>query len=134
MNKHKILVIDDEQGIRDMVSYTLLKEGYAVFTAANGAEGVEQVIKNDIDVAITDIKMPGMDGIEVLKKIKEVKPEVEVIVATGYGSTETAVESLRKGAYDYINKPFNIDELSSLVSKAIEKKQIKSKLVSMEEL
>jgi len=132
--KIKVLVIDDERGIRDMLSYALGKEGYIVFTAENGEIGIEKVKKEDIDVVITDIKMPGLDGVTVLGKIKEIKPNTEVIVATGYASMETAIESLRKGAYDYINKPFNINELSALVSKAYETKQLKSQLVSLKEL
>lgn len=133
-NKMTILIIDDEQGIRDMVSYTLQKEGYIVLTVQSGEEGIEQVIKQKIDIVITDIKMPGMDGITVLGKIKEIKPEIEVIVATGYGTMETAIESLRKGAYDYINKPYNIDELLSLLSKINETKKLKHQIVSLKEL
>ncbi|MCB4792811.1 MAG: response regulator [Elusimicrobia bacterium] len=133
-NDVKVLIIDDEQGIRDMISYALQKEGYTVKTAQNGKEGIQKVDEQEIDIVITDIKMPGIDGIEVLEKIKEIKPEIEVIVATGYGTMETAIESLRKGAYDYINKPFNINELSLLIAKAYETKQLKSQLVSLKEL
>lgn len=129
-----VLVIDDEQGIRDMLSYALGKEGYKVLTAQNGEEGIEKVKKEDIDIVISDIKMPGLDGVAVLGKIKEIKPQIEVIIATGYASIETAIESLRKGAYDYINKPFNITELSVLLEKAYETKQMKSQLVSLKEL
>ncbi len=132
--KVKILVVDDEQGMRDMLSYALGKEGYIVVTAQNGEEGINKVKEEDIDIAILDIKMPGMDGITVLGKIKEIKPEIEVIIATGYASLETAIESLRKGAYDYINKPFNINELTALLEKAYETKHMKSQLVSLKEL
>ncbi|MDD5687874.1 MAG: response regulator [Elusimicrobia bacterium] len=133
-NKPTILIIDDEQGLRDMLSFALQKEGYIVLTAENGMEGLKKVTEQKIDMVITDIKMPEMDGITVLGKIKEIKPDIEVIVATGYGTMETAIEALRKGAYDFINKPFNLDELSALLSKAYETKQLKSKLVSLEEL
>lgn len=129
-----VLVIDDEQGIRDMLSYVLSKEGYKVFTAENGKVGIEKVMQEDIDIVISDIKMPGIDGVSVLGKIKEIKPEIEVIMATGYASLETAIESLRKGAFDYIHKPFNIDELTTIIAKAYETKQLKSQLVSLQEL
>lgn len=133
-NKATILVIDDEQGLRDMLSFSLQKEDYIVLTAQNGTEGLNKVAEQKIDIVITDIKMPEMDGITVLGKIKEIKPEIEVIVATGYGTMETAIESLRKGAYDYINKPFNLDELTFLLEKACETKQLKSQLISLKEL
>src|SRR3989339_1924448 len=123
--KWTVLVIDDEQDLREMLSFTLMNEGYNVLTAANGKLGVEKAEKEDVDVVISDIKMPEMDGITVLGKIKEIKPEVEVIMATGYGTMETAIESLRKGAFDYINKPFNIDELLIVIEKALEKSQFK---------
>lgn len=132
--KGKVLVIDDEKGLRDMLSYALGREGYEVLVAENGEVGVEKVKQEEVNVVVTDIKMPGMDGVAVLKKIKQMNENVEVIVATGYGSMETAIESLRNGAYDYINKPFNIDELISLISKAIERQQMKSQLVSLQEL
>ncbi|OGS20670.1 MAG: hypothetical protein A3J83_05085 [Elusimicrobia bacterium RIFOXYA2_FULL_40_6] len=131
--KLKILVIDDEEGLRDMLSFALTQEGYTVLTAKNGREGIEKVTKGEIDIVISDIKMPEMDGITVLGKIKEIKPEVEVILATGYGTMETAIESLRKGAYDYINKPFNIDELLFLIKKIVSTKQLKSQLVDLKE-
>ncbi|OGS27498.1 MAG: hypothetical protein A2297_09850 [Elusimicrobia bacterium RIFOXYB2_FULL_48_7] len=131
--KLKILIIDDEQGLRDMLSFALGQEGYIVLTAKNGKEGTEKVTKEEVDVVISDIKMPEMDGITVLGKIKEIKPEVEVIMATGYGTMETAIESLRKGAFDYINKPFNIDELLFLINKVSAVKQLKSQLVSLKE-
>jgi signal transduction histidine kinase len=130
----KILVIDDEEGLRDMLSFSLGKEGYKVSTARNGEEGIKKATEEDIDIVITDIKMPGMDGIAVLGKIKEINPRIEVIVATGYGTIESAIESLRKGAFDYINKPFNIDELLAILSKANETKQLRSELVSMKNL
>jgi two-component system sensor histidine kinase/response regulator len=129
-----ILIIDDEEGLRDMISFALGKEGYRVYTAKNGKEGVEKCEAHEMDVVVTDIKMPEMDGMSVLGIVKEKHPEIEVIVATGFGTMDTAIESLRKGAFDYIAKPFNIDELINLVGKALETKQLRSQLVSMKEL
>lgn len=125
MNKGKILSIDDEQGIRDMLSFTLRQHGYTIDTAQSGEEGLEKVRKESFDIVITDIKMPGMDGITVLGEIKKINPEVEVIIATGYGTMETAIEGLRKGAFDYIGKPFNIDEVTATVKRALEKRRFK---------
>jgi signal transduction histidine kinase len=133
--KNKILVVDDEPGLRDMFSFALGKEGYEVLTASNGEEGIKKVTeKEGIDIVITDIMMPGMNGIAVLGKIKEINPEIEVIVATGFGSMETAIECLRNGAYDYITKPININEILILLKKALETKELKSQLVSMKKL
>jgi signal transduction histidine kinase len=129
-----VLVIDDEQGIRDMLSFNLSQDGYVVLTAQNGEEGIQKVRENKIDIIITDIKMPVMDGITVLGKVKEINPEIEVIVATGYGTLETAIECMKKGACDYINKPFDINELSTIVTKAFETRQLKSQLVSLKKL
>lgn len=122
--KAKILVIDDEQGLRDMLSFELGQQGYEVVTASNGKEGIKKAKEEKFDLVISDIKMPGMDGITVLEEIKKIDPQMEVIMATGYGTMETAIESLRKGAYDYINKPYNIDELLVILKKAIEKQQL----------
>ncbi|MBN1595686.1 response regulator [candidate division FCPU426 bacterium] len=130
----KILVIDDEKGLRDMLHFTLSKEGYDVITAASGMEGIQMASSEMPDIAIIDIKMPKMDGIEVLDKIKEVTPDLEVIMATGYGTMESAIESLRKGALDYIHKPFNLHELLAVILKALENKKLKSQLVSVMQL
>lgn len=124
-NKAKILSIDDEQGIRDLLSFELGQQGYQVVTAQNGLEGLEKVKQEKFDLAIIDIKMPGMDGVATLEKMKKIDPEIEVIIATGYATLETAVESLRKGACDYINKPFNIDEMIVVIEKTLERRQFK---------
>ncbi|OGF47715.1 MAG: hypothetical protein A2231_01060 [Candidatus Firestonebacteria bacterium RIFOXYA2_FULL_40_8] len=132
--KWTVLVIDDEQDLREMLSFTLVNEGYNVLTAANGKLGVEKAEKEDVDVIISDIKMPEMDGITVLGKVKEMKPEIEVIMATGFGTMETAIESLRKGAFDFIHKPYNIDELIALIIKACETKKLKSQVLSLQQM
>jgi signal transduction histidine kinase len=129
-----ILIIDDEEGLREMMFFTLEKEGYKTFTASNGEEGIQVLLNHDIDIIVTDIMMPGMDGIQVLSEVKKLKPKTEVIVTTGYGSMESAIECLRYGAYDFINKPYNIDEILNVIARAAESKQIKSELVDLKKL
>lgn len=122
----RILVIDDELGIRNLLEYELGKQGYTVKTAPNGQEGVEQFKKNKFHLVISDIKMPKLDGLQVLEFVKKSDPDTEMIMITGFGTVETAVEAMRKGAYDFVQKPFNIDELLSLVEKAVEKVELKA--------
>lgn len=123
--KAKILVVDDEPGIRDWLSFELNQQGYMVSTAANGNVGLEKIRQEKFALAIIDIMMPEMDGITFLGHLKQIDQDIEAIMTTGFGTMETAVESLRKGAYDYINKPFNVDEISLVVEKALEKQQLK---------
>jgi DNA-binding NtrC family response regulator len=125
--KATVLVIDDEQGIRDMLSLILRQEGYVVSVASDGKKGVCIAAEQEIDVVVTDMKMPGMDGMAVLDHVKKNKPQVEVIMATGYGSSETATESLRRGAFHCLNKPFDVEEFLLIVEKALEKKRLKSR-------
>ena len=132
--KPTVLIIDDEQDLREMLSFTLTRAGYNVLTAENGKLGVETAAKEDVDVIISDIKMPEMDGITVLGKVKEIKPQIEVIMATGFGTMETAIESLRKGAFDFIHKPYNMDELLALVIKACETKKLKTQVISLQQM
>ncbi|MEK6646340.1 MAG: response regulator [Candidatus Firestonebacteria bacterium] len=132
--KTKILVIDDEKGIRDLICFELKDQGYAVDTVSNGEEGIEKIRKEKFDVVVSDIKMLGMDGIAVLGEIKKIDSTVEVIMATGYATIETAIESLRKGATDYITKPFEMSELLSTVEKAVELRNLKSQLVTLKEM
>ncbi len=122
----KILVIDDEQGIRDFLTYELASEGYVIVTANNGEEGVEKIKNEKFNLVISDIKMPKMDGMQALEMIKKIDPGIEVIMATGFGTVETAVASMKKGAYDFIQKPFNLEEIKSLIEKALEKAELKS--------
>ncbi|OGS21886.1 MAG: hypothetical protein A3J83_04670 [Elusimicrobia bacterium RIFOXYA2_FULL_40_6] len=134
MEKAKILVIDDEKGIRDMLLFTLKQEGYEVILADSGTQGIEKIKENDIDLIITDIKMPDIEGTVVLEEAKKIKPDVEVIMATGYVTVETAVDSIKKGAYDYISKPFNIDEMLIIVAKALEHSRLKKTVVKDAEI
>src|SRR5688572_3543206 len=100
--KPHILVIDDEPGLRDMLLFGLTDRGYDVSAAASGEQAIEKISHHVFDVVVCDIMMPGKNGLEVLKEIKTLQPSIEVIMATGYANLETAVESMKQGAFDYI--------------------------------
>ena len=116
----KILVIDDDTSLRRVLEYNLQEAGYAVATASSGEEGVALFDEISPALVITDMKMPGMDGMQVLKGVKERSPETLVIMITAFGTVDIAVEAMKNGAYDYITKPFNRDELRLTVAKALQ--------------
>ncbi len=118
-----ILIVDDEVDFTQMLSLRLKEVGEKVVSVHNGQDCLEILgKKDDIDVVILDIKMPGMDGIEVLKEIKKRFPLVEVIMLTGHGSTETAVEGMKLGAYDYLMKPADFSDLAAKLEGARKRK------------
>ena len=130
-----ILIIDDDTSLRRVLEYNLQEAGYAVATAASGEEGLVLFDEVSPALVITDMKMPGMDGMQVLKAVKERSPETLVIMITAFGTVDIAVEAMKAGAYDYITKPFNRDELRLTVAKAlqfsglaIENKRLKGEL------
>lgn len=116
-----ILIIDDERAIRNTLSEILQHEGYKVETAENGEMGFELFKKNSYDVVLCDIKMPKMDGMEFLEKSREVSPDVPLIMISGHGNIETAVEAVKKGAYDYISKPPDLNRLLITIRNATDK-------------
>lgn len=120
----KILVIDDEQAIRKTLKEILEYEKYEVEEAKSGIEGLDKIKEEQFDIVLCDIKMPQMDGIETLEKIMEFNPEIPVVMITGHGSVETAVEALKKGAYDFIEKPLDMNRLLVSVRNAGEKKNL----------
>ena len=122
---NKILVVDDEQSMRDFLAIMLKKEGYEVVAAENGKDALKAVQAEIFDLVITDAKMPYIDGLEVLRTVKEVSPETVVIMITAYASTETAVEAMKLGAYDYMTKPFKVDEIKLIIQKALEKRLLR---------
>ncbi|MFI5363618.1 MAG: response regulator, partial [Elusimicrobiota bacterium] len=132
--KPRILVIDDEQGLRDMLAYGLTEQDYEVVTAENGSLALEMVRNESFDLALCDIMMPGMSGIDVLRELKILRPAMEVVMATGYATIETAVESMKLGAYDYIPKPYELDHLCQTLSRALEKRRLKSRVGELESL
>jgi DNA-binding NtrC family response regulator len=118
MSKGRVLVIDDEDIVRTSCKRTLVPEGYELEQSRNGVEGLKRLEEDRFDLVLTDLKMPDMDGIEVLRIIKDRWPEVEVIIITGYQTVETAVKAIKLGAFDYIEKPFTPDSLAAAVDKA----------------
>ncbi len=134
LEKSKILVMDDEQGILDLLTFELGSRGYIVEKAHNGEEGIEKIKKEKFQLIISDVKMPKLGGLEALSKIKEIDPSVEVIMTTGFGTIDMAVECMKKGAYDFVSKPYNLDELCSRIDKALEKQRLTSELISLKEL
>lgn len=124
----KILVVDDEQMIRDRMKSLLELEGYEVSVAESGLRGLEVFGEKKFDIVITDLKMPGMDGIEMMEKIKASDPFSEVFVITGHGGIESAVLALKKGAFDYVTKPIEFDELCLNLKRALEKQAMHRQL------
>jgi len=124
----RVLVVDDEKGMRDMLTFNLSQEGYAVDAAENGQMALQAAGDRGYDLVICDLKMPGMDGVQTLAALKELDPDIEVIVATGYATVDTAIASMKKGAYDYIQKPFDLDELHYLAEQALAKRRLKKKI------
>jgi DNA-binding NtrC family response regulator len=122
--KPTILVVDDETQISDLLRDFLTQEGYQVLTAANGIEAISLGKENRPDLALLDLKMPGMDGIEVFQKLREVKKDIGVIILTGYGTLKTAKQAMRLGAYDYLTKPFDLGLVKSVIREALEKKEV----------
>ena len=123
MEKMKLMLVDDEERFLSTTQKVLEKKGYRVLTAASGAEALEKLKKNLIHVVILDVKMPGMDGNDVLKEIKRQFPMVEVIMLTGHATVESAVDGLKSGATDYLTKPADIEELILKAEEAFEKRQ-----------
>ena len=116
-----ILIVDDELGVRESLRM-ILKDNYNLFIQSEGEEALKSVRKNRIDMALLDIKMPEMSGIKLLKKIKEIDPDIQVVIVTGYATLDTAVESMRLGAFDYIYKPFDKDKVEKLVREGTERR------------
>ncbi len=127
VEKTKTLVVDDEEIVRSFLIDVLTDEGYQVASVASGEEAIKLMTREEFDLIITDIKMPGTDGMEVLRVAKARDPNQNVIVMTGYASTETAVESMKLGAADYITKPFNLDQIKIVVAKTLERSRLRQK-------
>jgi two-component system NtrC family response regulator len=122
----KILVVDDDASLRRVLEYNLAKEGYAVLTAESGERALALLAAERVDLLITDIKMPGMDGMDLLRRVRQAAPETQVIVITAFGTIEMAVEAMKAGAFEYVTKPFNRDEISLAVRKALRLKSLEN--------
>lgn len=124
----KILVVDDDEQMREGIVEMLTREGYTVSDVGSGAEALEKIKKEDFDVILTDLIMPGIDGMEVLRQTKKLKPAVRVIMITGFGTIENAVEAMKEGASDYVSKPFKINEVQITVKRALEESKFSKTL------
>jgi len=129
----RILIVDDELIVRQSLQSWFQEEGYSVDTVESGKEALEKLTQSEWDIFLLDIKMPGMDGLELQQKIKEIHPSASIIIMTAYASVETAVEAMKQGAYDYIVKPFDPDDLEHLIRNATERRQLVSENVRLRE-
>ncbi|HVO82805.1 MAG TPA: response regulator, partial [Syntrophobacteria bacterium] len=128
-----ILVVDDEKVIRDGCSRILAPEGYRVLGAIHGQDALEVMARERVDVVLCDLKMPVMGAVELLEAAGAKHPEVPVIIITGHGTVESAVECMRKGAYDFITKPFRADHLAIIVQRALEKQALERQAKQLQE-
>ena len=119
-----ILLVDDEEALRNAAEKILIKEGYQVTAVATGEEGLARFKAEGADLLITDLMLPDLDGIEVLRRAKQLRPAVEVIMITGHGSIEKAIEATRLGAYDFIEKPLDKAHLLKAIGKAVERQHL----------
>ena len=122
---HRILVVDDERSMRELLAIVLRRDGYEVMLAENGRTALNVLEREPVDLLISDIKMPDMSGVEVLRAAKRIDQDILGIMITAFASTDSAVEALRMGAYDYLSKPFDVDELKIVVRNALERRQLR---------
>ncbi|KAA0211176.1 sigma-54-dependent Fis family transcriptional regulator, partial [bacterium] len=123
-DKAKILLIDDDVSHAEMAGEVLSRAEFAVTLAHSGEAGIKEAREREFDVVLCDLRLPDTDGMEVLKKLKALDPDLEVIIITGFGSVEKAVDALRSGAYSFLEKPLNRDQLRSTVTNAVERRKL----------
>ncbi len=134
MSGEKILVVDDEEMIRDLCYHILTTEGYLVTTAPNGTAAYEALSRNDVDMLVTDIKMPGMDGLELFERVKQLNQDIVTIFITGHGTLDTAIESLMRGVDGFVLKPFTQEELLGAVERAITRSRLQNENIRLKAL
>ncbi len=135
MKKYRILVVDDEEIVRDALSEWLDNMGYQVKTVDDGLKALEEIELNDWDVTLVDLKMPKMDGIETLRRIHKIRPDLPVIIITGHGTVDSAVVAMKEGAADYVMKPFNPEEINIILKKLLEHQEVvKENIILRKEL
>jgi two-component system response regulator AtoC len=132
MTSHeRILVVDDEEQMRDLLTKILERKGYQVSVCGNGVEALAILEKEPMDLVVTDVRMPGLNGMEALRAIKELNPEIVVLIMTAFGSIDQAVQAVKDGAYDYINKPFKIDEMLLTIEKALDERYLRHEVSTL---
>src|SRR5690606_9854232 len=131
--KPRVLVVDDEKFIRDILADFLGMEGYVVRTADDGSSAVAELERARYDMVISDLKMPRMGGLELLKEVARTHPETLTVIMTGFGTVETAIDAMKQGAYDYILKPFKVEEIVHVVQRGLEKKRLATENLRLRE-
>ncbi|MBI5555464.1 MAG: diguanylate cyclase [Elusimicrobia bacterium] len=124
LDQPELLIVDDEKVIREMLEALLVREGYNVTTAENGAAGIDQIQKKFFNIAIVDIKLTDMSGMEVMKQVREAHPETVVLMVTAFATTETAIKALEAGVYDYIIKPFDINRIKMIIKRGLDEQRL----------
>src|SRR6478609_3443351 len=126
-----VLVVEDDGAMRSMLREALEEDGYTVEVAAGGRPGVDRVRQGGIDLVVSDVKMPDLDGLDMLREIKAVSPSPHVITITAFGSIDTAIRAVKLGAFDYITKPFEVDQLILSVQKALDERALRTELARL---
>ena len=128
----KILVVDDERPIRELLKQILVKEGYEVVTVPDGHAAVAKAKAGDRpNLALLDMRMPGIDGIETMKQLKAICPELDMVMITGYGTKKLALQAMKLGAYDYLEKPFNIQRVRDIIRKCFELRDLNREVAEL---
>jgi len=128
----RVMVVDDEENIREVLSNYLESLGYEVLTATDGQNALDKFEAGSFDLIVSDLLMPAIDGLELLKQIREKDKDVIFLMITGYPSIETAVEAIKKGAYDYITKPFHMEDVKLRIERSFEKKNLRDRLSTIQ--
>ncbi len=134
MSTSKVLVVDDEQSVATTIKAILQLDGNEVTAVTSGKEALEQIREHEFDVVLTDLRLDDLDGIEILRETQRLWPDTVSIMLTGYASLESAVTALRSGAYDYLIKPSDVDELRATIGRALERRRLRQRLVELEQL
>src|SRR5262245_59574838 len=132
-DRPRVLVVDDEKFIRDILADFLGMEGYVVRTAEDGSAAIQELHRASYDLVISDLKMPRMGGLELLREVSQTHPDTITVIMTGFGTVETAIDAMKRGAYDYILKPFKVEEIVHIVQRGLEKRRLSAENLRLRE-